>query len=682
MRPTHSPIRAAVEAYLARHPGERDALASLLFVIDGSGDPCHRAMPPGRITCSAVVIDRERRVLHVGHQASGKLLAPGHVEKGPTLLTAALRQVCEKTGIRPGDLCLTPQFLGDPIDVGIGIDDLGTSPAEGERAHRHFDFRFAFCLSGEQPPPLALQDDAVCGAQWLAFADVGSPALRAKLLAAEAQGLDGRPEPVSACVVLHDGHGRYLLHLRDQLDGIWQPGVFSLLGGQREVGDGSLEATLRRELAEETPGLEPVGLAPYVLEQATSVEGLTVPVQVFTALWSGDPDAVGLQEGVLLRWFAPEMLDRLRMSPGTADLIRRHATQHPPADGATGRVRPRRRAAVERHTEPLDVHLILLRQSEDGPQALLSRRAGNVYASGLWHVPSGHLDGPHEDIVTALVREAREETSVVIDPADVRVAVTVHHRSPGGECRTGFFFEVRRWKGTPRIAEPDLCDAMDWAPLDALPARMVAYCRAGLDAYAAGARFAVHFQRPGDTIAYDPGADRLRLVPTALGHATVRAAGPGDAEGITRLRSAYVLSEPLSEEWIRRCADELAPRLTPAGDARACVIDAPDGSLAACALGLVHPVLPAPSYPRGLAARLHVVATHPDFRRRGYARAVVSALLDRLHADHVTLFDLHASDEAAPLYRELGFEGSPALMRMTRREAPTFPNQAASAPRP
>ncbi|MGW6833755.1 phosphotransferase [Streptomyces sp. NPDC054949] len=161
----------------------------------------------------------------------------------------------------------------------------------------------------------------------------------------------------------------------------------------------------------------------------------------------------------------------------------------------------------------MDVHLILRRETGEVPEVLLSRRAGQVYAAGLWHLPSGHLDGPHEDVVTALVREAREETGVDIDPADVRAAVTVHHRGPGGSSRTGFFFEVRRWTGEPRIAEPDVCDAMGWAGLDALPAPMVAYCRAGLDAYAAGARLAVHFQQPGDTIAYDPSADRLRLVP-------------------------------------------------------------------------------------------------------------------------------------------------------------------------
>ncbi|MEU8794597.1 phosphotransferase [Streptomyces sp. NPDC048643] len=171
----------------------------------------------------------------------------------------------------------------------------------------------------------------------------------------------------------------------------------------------------------------------------------------------------------------------------------------------------------QRHTEPVDVHLILRRETVGGPQVLLSRRAGRVYAAGLWHLPSGHLDGPHEDVVTALVREAREETGVVIDPADVRAAATVHHRSPGGASRTGHFFEVRRWQGEPRIAEPDVCDAMEWASLDALPTGMVAYCRAGLDAYTAGAHLAVHFQLPGDAIAFDPAADRLHLVPDVTG---------------------------------------------------------------------------------------------------------------------------------------------------------------------
>ncbi|WP_250305071.1 phosphotransferase [Streptomyces sp. A 4/2] len=203
----------------------------------------------------------------------------------------------------------------------------------------------------------------------------------------------------------------------------------------------------------------------------------------------------------------------------------------------------------QRHTEPVDVHLILRRETADGPQVLLSRRAGQVYATGLWHLPSGHLDGPHEDVVTALIREAREETGVVIDPADVRAAVTVHHRSPGGASRTGHFFEVRRWKGEPEIAEPDVCDAMDWAPLTALPAQMVAYCRAGLDAYSAGAPLAVHFQLPGDSIAFDPGADRLRLVPDVTGQAS--AARPDAAVVQFAERAVGRIAQWTDTSWAR-----------------------------------------------------------------------------------------------------------------------------------
>ncbi|WP_406859129.1 NUDIX domain-containing protein [Streptomyces sp. HUAS MG47] len=167
-----------------------------------------------------------------------------------------------------------------------------------------------------------------------------------------------------------------------------------------------------------------------------------------------------------------------------------------------------------RHTEPVDVHLTAVRTGPHGrPEVLLSRRAGTVYAAGLWHLPSGHLDGPHEDVVTALVRETLEETGLVVKPAAVRAAVTVHHRAPDGAARVGFFFEVRDWTGTPRVREPEVCDAMRWFPLDDLPDPMVAYCRAGLAAYRAGARLALHFQEPGDPVAYSAAADRLHLVP-------------------------------------------------------------------------------------------------------------------------------------------------------------------------
>lgn len=38
----------------------------------------------------------------------------------------------------------------------------------------------------------------------------------------------------------------------------------------------------------------------------------------------------------------------------------------------------------QRHRVPVDVHLILRRDTSTGPEVLLSRRAGDVYATGLF----------------------------------------------------------------------------------------------------------------------------------------------------------------------------------------------------------------------------------------------------------------------------------------------------------
>ncbi|MFF9352070.1 hypothetical protein [Streptomyces sp. NPDC014734] len=84
--PARSRVRATAEAYPARGPEERGALVGLPSVLD-SDNPCSRAAPPGHITCGAVVIGRDRRVLHIGHRGTGLLLVPGdHVGDDRILL--------------------------------------------------------------------------------------------------------------------------------------------------------------------------------------------------------------------------------------------------------------------------------------------------------------------------------------------------------------------------------------------------------------------------------------------------------------------------------------------------------------------------------------------------------------------------------------------------------------------
>ncbi|MFD4790012.1 GNAT family N-acetyltransferase [Streptomyces sp. NPDC058459] len=149
-----------------------------------------------------------------------------------------------------------------------------------------------------------------------------------------------------------------------------------------------------------------------------------------------------------------------------------------------------------------------------------------------------------------------------------------------------------------------------------------------------------------------------------------RPATPADAESIVRLRSAFVLAEPLTEEWIVRAGAGLAARLAPGDDARACVVDAPDGALASCALALLHPVLPEPASPSGRAARVHAVVTHPSWRRRGHARSALAALLDRLRAERVSPVEADASGASVALLRASGFCGDPTPTRMTWPKPP------------
>ncbi|MFF9914725.1 NUDIX domain-containing protein [Streptomyces sp. NPDC013457] len=481
MPPSSSAIRKTVEAYLGRHPDERDALAGLLAALDRPVDMTARTTLPGHVTCSAVVIDRQSRVLHIRHRATGGLmLTPGgHVEpEDRTLLAAALREVSEEASIAPGALCLTRQTLGSPID--IDVHDIDADPSKGEPARQHYDFRYVFYLAGREPPTISLQDEEVSGATWLALPEVTSPTLRAKLLQAR---LDGQPEPVNASALIHDGHGRYLLHLRDHRPGIiWQSGAFALLGGGRTHDDQNLEGTLRRELSEKVPDLRLEDLEPYAVETATSVDGLSVPIQVFTGRWRGTPDRLRLHEGVLLRWFTPDQLDRLRLSPATRDLVLQHAAENP-LDGKPAVAPPHGDGGSQAVLNGIGVHLHL---EDDAGQVLLGlRHPESRYAGDTWHYLAGRCE--QESATACLIREAWEEAGLVIDPADVELAHVVHVvDTPGGLPLMQLVFRARRWKGTPEVREPDKCVTWRWWPPHELPDQLVPFTRTAIAGIAEG----------------------------------------------------------------------------------------------------------------------------------------------------------------------------------------------------
>jgi 8-oxo-dGTP diphosphatase len=139
-------------------------------------------------------------------------------------------------------------------------------------------------------------------------------------------------------------------------------------------------------------------------------------------------------------------------------------------------VKGKRIVSQERYKTCVDLHLILLR----GQEILLGLRQNTGFADGSWHLPSGHLD-PGEAATAGTAREAGEEIGVTINPADLRLAHVMHHRT--NDARTAFFFETNQWSGEIVNHEPDKCAGWKWFPLDAMPEQMIPYAAEALAHY-------------------------------------------------------------------------------------------------------------------------------------------------------------------------------------------------------
>ncbi|MBT0961194.1 NUDIX hydrolase [Denitromonas iodatirespirans] len=122
---------------------------------------------------------------------------------------------------------------------------------------------------------------------------------------------------------------------------------------------------------------------------------------------------------------------------------------------------------------PTGVHVLFER---DGA-VLLMRRANTGFFDGLFSLPGGHVE-PGESIRMAAIREMAEELDVCIDAADLDLVGVVHRLSDTN--RIDFFLRAHRWRGEPRRAEPDKCDALLWAPPHAVPGNTVTYIRDAL----------------------------------------------------------------------------------------------------------------------------------------------------------------------------------------------------------
>lgn len=156
----------------------------------------------------------------------------------------------------------------------------------------------------------------------------------------------------------------------------------------------------------------------------------------------------------------------------------------------------------------------------------------------------------------------------------------------------------------------------------------------------------------------------------------VRRALPEDAEEVLRLRQVMIDSmfgaDP-STDWHAASLPTVRARLAAVdGDFAAFVVDHPlrPGALAALVAGTIEYRIGRAGNPHGSVGHAFSVATDPELRRRGYARACMESLLDWFREKGAAHVDLNASAEAEPLYASLGFVRKPdPSMRLTFRAA-------------
>ncbi|MEU1732611.1 GNAT family N-acetyltransferase [Streptosporangium sp. NPDC020145] len=149
---------------------------------------------------------------------------------------------------------------------------------------------------------------------------------------------------------------------------------------------------------------------------------------------------------------------------------------------------------------------------------------------------------------------------------------------------------------------------------------------------------------------------------------SVRPATSEDIPELVRLRQiladrmAMDGSFPIDGGWRESYADSLSERIG-STDTAVYVVDAPEGGLASCGVGLIFDRFPGPGLPDGRYGYIQGMTTDPAHRRQGHGRAVLAALMAWYRARDIRRIDLHATSDGAPLYREMGFtaDGYPSL---------------------
>lgn len=116
----------------------------------------------------------------------------------------------------------------------------------------------------------------------------------------------------------------------------------------------------------------------------------------------------------------------------------------------------------------------------DNNKVLLQKRKGSKLWPGYYALPAGHIN-EGENQYDALIREAKEELDIEIDLKNIINSYVVLRRNffeidgKKLEPYIDYYFEISKYKGTPKIVEFNKCEELIWASIEELPEPFINY---------------------------------------------------------------------------------------------------------------------------------------------------------------------------------------------------------------
>jgi 8-oxo-dGTP pyrophosphatase MutT (NUDIX family) len=157
-----------LERYVAEHPAELGCVARIRELVRERRDCFDRTCLPGHVTASAWILSADRsRFLLTHHRKLGRWLQlGGHADGDPDVLSVALREAREESGIERFAVLSAERSPTSTVPLPIDVDVHRIPARAQEPEHEHHDIRFLLVAARDQQLEISDESNELAWFDW------------------------------------------------------------------------------------------------------------------------------------------------------------------------------------------------------------------------------------------------------------------------------------------------------------------------------------------------------------------------------------------------------------------------------------------------------------------------------------------------------------------------------------